>query len=169
MQLTEFKNKVYPLRHKVFRLAKWMLNHDEEAEDVAQEIMLKAWTMRDKLSSYKSIEALLITMTKNLCLDKIKTMRYSTSNILFLKIESTVPSQLERILSQEDETIIRQIVEELPEQQRLVIRLRSIEELSFDEVSEITGLTINNIRVTLSRARKTIHERYQKYMGNEKK
>ena len=169
MQLTEFKNKVYPLRHKVFRLAKWMLNHTEEAEDVAQEIMLKAWTMRNQLSSYKSIEALLITMTKNRCLDKIKTTRYPTTNIMSLKIQSSVPSQLESVLSQEGENIIRQIVEELPEQQRLVIRLRSIEELSFEEVSEITGLTVNNIRVSLSRARKTIHERYQKYIGDGKK
>jgi RNA polymerase sigma-70 factor (ECF subfamily) len=167
MQLTEFKSKVYPLRHRVFRLAKWILNNQEEAEDVAQEIMVRAWTMRDRLSGYKSIEAFLITMTRNLCLDRIKTTRKST-DITQLKIESSAPSQLEDVLAKELHAIIRTIIQSLPDQQRLVVQLRSIEELPFDEVSEITGLSINNVRVCLSRARKTIQERYLKYMADGK-
>jgi RNA polymerase sigma factor (sigma-70 family) len=167
MQLTEFQETVYPLRHKVFRFARCVLNNQEEAEDVAQEIMVRAWTMRDKLSGYKSIEAFLITMTKNLCLDKIKTKRHA-ADITQLKIESGAPSQLERVLSNEAHAIIRKIINTLPDQQRIVVQLRNIEEFSFEEVSEITGLSVNNIRVCLSRARKTIQERYLKYMGDGK-
>jgi RNA polymerase sigma factor (sigma-70 family) len=167
MLLAEFKDKVYPLRHKVFRLANWMLNHREEAEDVSQEIMLKAWAMRDRLAGYKSIEAVLITMTRNLCLDKIKTTRYAVSDVTTLKIEDNTPSQLQNVVYREGQEVIRKIISALPEQQRVVVQLRSVEGLSFEEVADITGLTINNIRVCLSRARKTIRESYSKYMADE--
>lgn len=142
-----------------------MLNHTEEAEDVAQEIMLKAWAMRDRLSTYRSIEALLITMTRNLCLDKIKTTRHITSDIAQLNIEDSSHSQLQEFLSKEGQNIIHKIISALPEQQRIVIQLRSIEALSFDEVADITGLTVNNVRVCLSRARKSIRESYLKIHG----
>jgi RNA polymerase sigma factor (sigma-70 family) len=169
MLLAEFKNKVYPLKHKVFRLAKWLLNHNEDAEDVAQEIMLRAWAMRERLHDYKSIEALLITMTRNLCLDKLKTARRSISDITLLKIEDAAPSQLQTLLSNERQQIIDRIIRALPEQQRTVIQLRSVEGLSFDEMADITGLSINNIRVSLSRARKSIRESYLKFMADEKR
>jgi RNA polymerase sigma factor (sigma-70 family) len=61
--------------------------------------------------------------------------------------------------------VIQNIIKRLPEQQRLVIQLKSVEGLSFEEIEEITAMSINSIRVTLSRARKTINEVYQQHFN----
>ena len=68
MELQEFQHKVYPLKNKLFRFAKRLLDHTEEAEDIVQEVFIKLWNRRDKLDEYRSVEALAMITTKNLCL-----------------------------------------------------------------------------------------------------
>jgi RNA polymerase sigma-70 factor (ECF subfamily) len=62
---------------------------------------------------------------------------------------------------------VNEIIKLLPEQQRIVVHLRNIEELSMEEIASVTEMSINNIRVTLSRARKSINEIYQKHFNHE--
>ena len=54
--------------------------------------------------------------------------------------------------------LVKMAMDGLPEQQRMVIHLRDVEALGFDEIAEITGLSLNNVRVILSRARKKIRD-----------
>jgi len=53
-------------------------------------------------------------------------------------------------------------MQNLPDQQKLVVHLRDVEEYSFEEIEKITGLGINNIRVTLSRARQNLRQSFKK-------
>ena len=76
MDLRDFKMKVFPLKNKLFRFAKRMVDQTEEAEDIVQEAFIRLWNRRDKLDEYRSIEALGMITVKNLCLDKIKARRY---------------------------------------------------------------------------------------------
>lgn len=55
----------------------------------------------------------------------------------------------------------------LPEQQRMIIHMRDIEHYSYDEISEITGMNVNAIRVNLSRARKNVKGSYLKIRNYE--
>jgi RNA polymerase sigma-70 factor (ECF subfamily) len=73
MTQSEFLNIVLPFKDKVFRLAKRLLVSREEAEDAAQEILIKLWNNKEKIESYKNVEAFSMTMTKNFCLDKLKS------------------------------------------------------------------------------------------------
>ena len=57
---------------------------------------------------------------------------------------------------------MNRIIGELPEKYGEVIRMRDIEELSFEEIAEITGQNINNLRVSLSRARKSVRDEFRK-------
>ena len=72
MNAQEFQIQVYPLKNKLFRFAKRILDHTEEAEDVVQEVFIRLWNRRDVLSEYRSVEALAMITTKNMCLDRIK-------------------------------------------------------------------------------------------------
>jgi RNA polymerase sigma-70 factor (ECF subfamily) len=158
MDLQEFKNKVYPLRNKLFRFAKRMLDHTEEAEDIVQEVFIKLWNRRDKLDEYRSVEALAMITTKNLCLDRIKARRYPVEKMdnhrLFLE---NIPGE-----SRADHSDllqgVRQAMLTLPEQQQVIVHLRDIEGYEYEEIAEITGMNENAIRVALSRARKRIRE-----------
>lgn len=79
MELEDFKIKVIPLKGKLFRFAKRLMNSREEAEDIVQEVFIRLWNRREKLDEYRSIEALAMVTTRNLCLDKIKQRKIDLS------------------------------------------------------------------------------------------
>jgi len=163
MNIKAFKSNVFPVQAKLYRFAKTMLQDDEEAEDAVQEALLKLWLNRQNLTSYKSIEALAMVVTKNLCLDKLKSSHHKKVVPLNTGIDSTdtaTPYQKTELANTAE--ILRQLMGQLPEQQRLVIHLRDVEEYSYEEIEQVTGMYINNIRVTLSRARRSVREMYTK-------
>ena len=73
MTQSEFVIIVQPFKDKVFRLARRLLISVEEAEDVSQEILMRLWKNNENLHNYKNIEAFAMTMTKNYCLDQLKS------------------------------------------------------------------------------------------------
>ena len=75
MQESAFLQLVMPFKDKVYRLAKRLLISSDEAEDATQELILKLWKNKDKLTKYKNVEAYAMTMTKNYCLDQLKSKR----------------------------------------------------------------------------------------------
>jgi len=62
-----------PFKDKVYRLAKRLLVSNDEAESATQELYMKLWNRRKQLEIYNSVEALAMTMTKNYCLDRLKS------------------------------------------------------------------------------------------------
>ncbi len=158
MDLQEFQSRVYPLRNKLFRFAKRILDHHEEAEDMVQEAFIRLWNRRDRLGEYRSIEALAMVTVKNLCLDRIKAKRYPVENMenhrQFLE---NMPAETR---SDHSDLImgIHQAIRLLPEQQQMIMHLRDIEGYEFEEMSEILEMNENAIRVALSRARKRVRE-----------
>lgn len=163
MTIQTFKRNVFPVQARLFRLAKTMLQDEEEAEDTVQEALLKLWQNRHNLTNYRSVEALAMVVTKNLCLDKLKASRRSKTVPMSPATDSvdrTTPyQQTERADSAQ---LLRQLMGRLPEQQRLIIHLRDVEEYSYEEIEQLTGMCVNNIRVTLSRARRSVREMYTK-------
>ncbi|MBN2638901.1 MAG: RNA polymerase sigma factor [Bacteroidales bacterium] len=167
MNTTEFKNRFLPLKNKIFRLSLRMLQNREEAEDVIQEAFLKLWKMNDQLEKYQNPEGLLMTMTRNLCIDKIKSKKNKAVSLVdeWYKGAGYNPhhqSELRDLLGR-----VMQVMDMLPEHQRTIIQLRDVEQYSFDEIAEITGHDNNYLRVNLSRARKKIKETIEKLQKNE--
>lgn len=72
MNAERFKAEVLPIRDKLFRTARRMLEDEADAEDALQEVFLKLWQMRENLDRYDSLEAFATTMTKNRCVDMIR-------------------------------------------------------------------------------------------------
>lgn len=158
MDLREFKIKVFPLKNKMFRLAQQMLNDAEDARDIVQDAFIRLWNIREKLDQYRSVEALAVVTTRNLCLDRIKSKRYMTGRVEDHKVE------LEEALNERRQDLsdvvikIREIISRLPEQQKTVIHLRDIEGFELEEIAQILDMNKNAVRVNLSRARKKIRE-----------
>ncbi|MDP1621492.1 MAG: sigma-70 family RNA polymerase sigma factor [Bacteroidales bacterium] len=158
MDLSEFQVKVYPLKNKLFRFARRMLDHTEEAEDVVQETFIKLWNRRDKLDEYRSVEALAMITTKNLCLDRIKIRRYPVENMEnHRRFIENIPEDVK--VDHTDLIMeIHKAMKLLPEQQQMIVHLRDIEGYEFAEIAEVVDMNENAIRVALSRARKRIRE-----------
>jgi len=79
MKQSDFLNTVLPFKDKLYRLAKRLLVSNEEAEDATQEVLMKLWSKKSKIEAYNNVEAFAMTMTKNYCLDKLKSKQ--TSNL----------------------------------------------------------------------------------------
>ncbi len=158
MNLQEFQNSVYPLKNKLFRFARRMLDHTEEAEDVVQEAFIRLWNRREKLDEYRSVEALAMITTKNLCLDKIKARRFPVENIEnHRQFIENMPDE-EKVDHSDLVYRLHQAIKLLPEQQQMIMHLRDIEGYEFNDIAEVVEMNENAIRVALSRARKRIRE-----------
>jgi len=158
MNLDDFKKQVIPLKNKLFRFANRLLENREEAEDMVQEAFIKLWNRRDKLDEYRSVEALAMVTTRNLCLDKLKRKKITIEKIENLKDEMTNSQQDQKTDLSNIVHKIHQIIQTLPEQQRSIIQLRDIEGYDFEEIAELLDMNENAVRVSLSRARKKIRE-----------
>jgi len=156
MNQNEFVKIITPFKDKLFRLAKRLLVSSEEAEDATQEVILKLWKNKDNLEDYKSIEAYSMTMTKNYCLDQLKAKRSGNLKLVhdnYIGSEAGLERQIEAKYIFE---WVEKAINELPEQQKLIIQMRDIEEYEFEEIAKIMNMNETAIRVALSRARKTI-------------
>ena len=168
MELQEFKTKVLPVRDRLYRIALKMLGSVEEAEDTLQDVMIKLWDKRAQLDAYNSVEALAVTATKNLCLDKLKSKKHKNQlDVQEMELDSGFASPHRMMEISDSMNTMNKVFSQLPAQQRLLITLRDIEGFSYEEISEQTGLEINNIRVGLSRARKKAKETYLKVENYE--
>lgn len=158
MNQHEFMQIVSPFKDKVFRVAKRLLVSTEEAEDATQEVLVKLWNKNESLSRYNSVEALAMTMTKNYCLDQLKSKRAGNLKIVhnnFTDREAPLQKQVE---DRDDWSWVEKAMNGLPEQQKLIVQLRDVEQYEYEEIAEMLDMNETAIRVALSRARKTIRE-----------
>ena len=162
MNQSEFLKTVMPFKDKVFRVAKRLLVSTEEAEDATQELYFKLWRNKSKLKDYKSVEAFAMTMTKNYCFDRLKSKQASNLKLIHSNYQEKDTPLQRRMELNDSVSLVHKLIENLPEQQKLVIQLRDVEEYEFDEIGKMLGLQPTAVRVTLSRARKTIREQLTK-------
>ncbi len=159
MTQTEFLNIVMPFKDKVFRLAKRLLVSREEAEDATQEVILKLWNNKAKMEQYKNVEAFSMTMTKNFCLDKLKSKQAQNLKIVHSNYQDHNVALQKQIEVNDSLKWVAKIIEDLPEQQKMVVQLRDIEQYDNDEIAKMLDMNPTAVRVALSRARKAIREK----------
>ena len=162
MTQAEFLNIVMPFKDKVFRLAKRLLVSQEEAEDATQEILIKLWRNKQKIQDYKNVEAFSMTMTKNFCLDRLKSKHAQNLKIVHSNYQDHNVSLQKQLELNDSVDWVSKIMGELPEQQKIIVQLRDIEQYEFSEISKMLDINETAIRVSLSRARKTLREKLTK-------
>jgi RNA polymerase sigma factor (sigma-70 family) len=162
MNQVEFINNIKPFKDKMFRLAKRLLISTEEAEDTTQDILVKLWNKNDNLHELKSLEAYAMTITKNHCLDVLKSKRASNMQLVHSNYEEKNSGLVAKLENTDSLQFVEKWINELPEQQKLIIQMRDVEQYEFEEIAKILEISEATIRVALSRARKTIREKLTK-------
>jgi RNA polymerase sigma-70 factor (ECF subfamily) len=159
MTQSEFLNVVMPFKDKLYRLSKRLLISAEEAEDATQEVLMKLWSKNSNIANYKNVEAFAMTMTKNFCLDRLKSKQSSNLKLVHSNYEDGNSSLQKQVEARDSISWVEKIMEELPEQQKLVLQLRDVEEYDFKEIADLLEMQPTAVRVALSRARKTVREK----------
>ncbi|WP_319479700.1 sigma-70 family RNA polymerase sigma factor [uncultured Draconibacterium sp.] len=162
MTTKEFKNTVIPYSVKLYPMLFRILKNEEETRDALQELMLKLWNRKDELVKCTNQSAYIITMARNYSFDLLKKKNPQAMDekheyrILNMEADGTDSDTIERYEK------VKQVINDLPEKYKTVIELRDIDGFSFDEIKEITGYEVANLRVILSRARQKVKEEVEK-------
>lgn len=169
MDDNSFKRLFLPFHPKLYRIAYALVGDKADAEDLLQEAYCKLWNKRYELSDIRNPEAFAVTLIKNLCLDHLRSARANRHEESIDDVSIPVDVLPDRDLEAKDEmNTIQELINRLPENQRQVLRLRSIEDCSLEEIGEITGFSAVNVRTLLSRARKMIREQYERLYAYER-
>ena len=151
----QFHSVYISLSEALYRVAFYILESEAEAEDALQELFLKLWKNRDALDGILNPKAYAMTLLRNLCLDRVrKASRTVTGDVpeslgggFDPDAEMDQKERLEKVLA---------AIKSLPDRQREVLILRTVEGLTYEEISEKTGTDYLSLRVLLSRARQTL-------------
>ena len=160
MNAAEFKQQFLPYSKRLYRIAFRMMGNEQDAEDMVQDTFLKLWKKRDDLPELENVEAYCTTLLKNTCYDAIRVRKPDADsppeelNVMEERSTSDVVEQRDEV------NTVKRLIEMLPDLQRQIIQMKDVEDYSYEEIEERTGLTMVNIRVTLSRARKKIREQF---------
>lgn len=164
MQVEEFNQLVAKMQDKMYRLALRVVKSEEEAMDVVQDSFVKAWKKREDLADIANKEAYLMTITRNMGIDKLRAKKMVTSDIddqYDLKANIADPER--ELVGKQELSLVMEVVNKLPENHRTVIHLRDIEGYTYKEISEMTGYNIEKVKVYLHRARTKLRQQLKGY------
>jgi RNA polymerase sigma factor (sigma-70 family) len=156
-----FQQQILPVRDKLYRFALRITGSTHEAEDVVQDVLTKAWRTTEELDQAASIqnwEAWCMTLTRNRSLDRNRARNIRRSSPIEASYDTFAdPSNPAATTEHRDMLAhVRQLMQQLPEKQRLVMHLRDVEEMTYEEIAETLDISLDQVKVNIHRARKYI-------------
>lgn len=163
MKNISFTADVLPMKNLLYRLALRITMNREEAEDIVQDTLIKVWNKRDDWENIESIEAFSLTVCRNLALDRMKKAERQNASLDEQQAERPDRSRspLELMEQRDRVETVRRLVNSLPEKQRSCMQLRDFEGKSYRDIATILGITEEQVKVNIFRARQTIKQKYQ--------
>lgn len=164
MNEKEFNALFSSLSDKLFRMARSILRNTEEAVDAVQDLQLKMWEKRSALLTADNKTTYTLRTMRNLCIDTLRRKRHFEELPEGWETQLTTDAQ-----PAEDADMARyvsKLIDQLPEIQRTIVRMRDVEELDIAEIAEITGIKENAVCVNLSRARIKLRTQLLKELEN---
>jgi RNA polymerase sigma factor (sigma-70 family) len=160
-RLRRFEEIILPHLNSAHNLARWMTRNDQDAQDVVQESYMRAFRFFD---SYRGGDgkAWLLEIVRNTCFTfQRREMRKSTV-VVFEEAAHTPnakqPNAEEALVEAGNRQILRRCIESLPEPFREVLVMRELEEMSYRQIAEVSGMPPGTVMSRLSRARQRLEE-----------
>lgn len=169
MDRNEFANKIMKYKDSMFRFAMSYLHSEPEAKDVVQDVLMKLWETRNELGEKKNLEAWCMTLTRNKSLDALKRAgrkRTSSLELMNHHAGSENSSPLKAYSDKESMNYIKNALDSLPEKQVATFTLRDMQGYSYLEIGDMLGLSIDQVKVNIHRARKALKKELSKVYAN---
>ncbi|MDE5669184.1 MAG: RNA polymerase sigma factor, partial [Duncaniella sp.] len=161
MEANEFKHVFLPHQRLLYNIALRLSGSPPDAEDLVQETYIRLWKQRDRLASVSDHRAYAVTILRHVCYDVLGSRRPEG---IVVTLDNSVPeppaendtdTEIDR---RETAATVRSLIDSLPSPQREIMTMRDIDEMPFDRIAQLTGMTQGNVRITLFRARRQIKE-----------
>lgn len=159
------------LQHEkiVYNVALRMLNHSEDAKDISQEVLIKAYKSIKNFDERAQFSTWLYRITTNACIDELRRRKGKQSYSLEEDLENEEGS-MQRQIADEGETPeesllrteraeeLKKALSQLKEEHRMAVILRDIRGLSYEEIAEIMDLPMGTVKSRISRARNQLKQ-----------
>lgn len=161
---TQYIELVSELRNTIYRLVLSITSDSAEAEDIVQDVFERIWRIRDKVLNSAFPRAYACRIAHNLAIDRQRTTARRQVFDLNEKVSSSNDGYNSTDLS-DIADLTRKIIASLPDKQRVVIHLSDVEGYEMEEIAEVLDMDETNVRMNLSRARKSVREELTKLIN----
>jgi RNA polymerase sigma factor (sigma-70 family) len=155
----------------VYTLALKLLKKPEEAEEMAQDTFIKAFQKLDSYEGKSKFSTWLYSITYNACISELRKRRIEFKSLDDRQItdqdEQKMHDYYRETRKEDQEKYLNMALARLPEDDQVLVTLYYYENQSMDEISQITGLTVSNIKVKIHRARKKMYELLHEMLKEE--
>ena len=174
LESSKFDYLIQRYKNKIFNYALYMMHNGMDAEDIAQEVMIRTWQNIDKFNFYAA-SAWMMRTTHNLCIDYLRRNKMqfqrevSIDDNLSERVEdkkhSDMPEKklLQNLLNEK----IKNAVENLPERLKSPFVLYELQGFKYKEISKILDIPLNSVKVNILRARKQLQKDLKVYAREE--
>lgn len=159
MTVQDFNIYVLRLRPTFRQVGLAFFHNEEEAEDVAQEVLLRLWLLRDSLPEDGSLQALAIRIAKNVCISQWRRQRLRAAMPIEAVGAPADSTQADTPLEeQEGEHLLAEAIGRLTPSQRRLFLLRQTEDMDIGQMARLTGMKPRSVSAKLSEARRRLHD-----------
>lgn len=174
--LEAFREFVETHQGRIIGTVAKMLGDETDAEDVAQQVFVRVWKSASRWEPTAKVTTWLFKITRNLVFNEIRRRKRHPVQSLdrTLQVDDMErPVQFEdksakapdrALLEEEMQAAIQTAIDELPETQRMAIILRRYDDVPYEEIGEILGLSVPAVKSVLFRARTDLREKLRKYL-----
>ena len=178
-----FSELVRLYQTRIFRLVLRMLGDRAEAEDVAQEVFITVFKAIDSFRGDSKLSTWMYRVATNHCKNRIKYLdrrargkkqeldelaEHGTLESASMSSSSQIARPDQQVEANQIELIVRAAIGELDEDQRELVILRDVENLSYEEIQQITGLPEGTVKSRLHRARLALAKAVAKATGDRR-
>lgn len=160
MDETEFSHISQRLRGVALRASMHCGAAPMQAEDVAQDVLLRLWQMRDDLDEVRSLDAFVSVIARRLTLNLQN--RKPESGLEGLQVPDRNNDPALSMEERENEEWLARRLEELPSSESAILQMRQVEHRSMQEIARLLGMTEHSVRTLLSSARRKLFEEYKR-------
>lgn len=161
-----FGNIINRYKNPLYATILRMTRNNQDAQDLVQEAFIKIYHQLEKYDKKGSFSSWMYRVAINHCMDEFRKKRYQMKQTELgadLAVNERHPEVI--YLKKENSRQLERLIETLPEDERLIILLRYVNELSYDEISELVDTPMSTVRNKLHRAKKKMRDTVKREGG----
>lgn len=163
MNAQEFKQRFMPFHKLLYRVAFHLTGNVQDAEDLLQDTYLKLWQKRDDIREEAVNQVYLVTLMRNLLRDQQRLKHIDSSAELRNELSPPDERSLEgQIAARDEASQMKNLINQLPKRDKEIIRMHLMEERTYDEIEQDTGLSQGNIRIIVMRTKQKLKQQFIK-------
>jgi RNA polymerase sigma-70 factor (ECF subfamily) len=160
-----FETFVLTYQHRVYGISLRMLGNRSEAEEIAQEVFLRVHRSIGDFRGDSKLSTWLYAITSRLCLNRLKAGARDrrAGGTVLERIADGRPNPDARLIEAERESAVHQAIQELDDDRKIVVVLRDLHGLSYEEIASALDLDLGTVRSRLHRARMELRQRLERF------